>query len=278
MSESIDIHPSVRRILEFPRIGQRTPEWYHYRNDRVTASEVSTILAQGKGYERIFEQKVGMRDSGGISSEYMQIGTDNEAVVAELYRQKYPNETVYHDLSIVPHKTLDFLGASLDAVTASGINVEIKTMFKDKFVKVSKMYYCQMQLQMEVADLETSHLVQHYIRMPGQPIVVQEFKRDRKWFSDNVHIFKEFVEKVRNFFPFDIDSFKNQIENNFNNKKEEFSFDLYEFQKDILDKNVQKTFVFDIDYFNSQIEYIELWENVKMHCFEESSYPQGMCF
>ena len=105
-------------------------------------------------------------------------------------------------MSIIPHQTLDYVAASLDACTASGINVEIKTVFKEKFVKVSKMYYDQVQLQMEVADLGKTHLVQHYIRMPDQPIVVHEILRDRGWFERNRDIFKGFVEKVRNFFPF----------------------------------------------------------------------------
>ncbi|CAM9112382.1 unnamed protein product, partial [Ectocarpus sp. 12 AP-2014] len=190
------MNSSIKRIIEFPKISQRTPEWYEYRKKRVTASEASTIIAQGKGYDRVFEQKVGIRDSS-VSSQYMTIGTENEQAVVELYRDKYPDEEVFHDLSIIPHRTLDYVAASLDACTASGINVEIKTMFKDDFVKVSKMYFDQVQLQMEVADLDKTHLVQHYIRMPGKPIVVHEITRDRAWFERNSGIFKDFVRKVR---------------------------------------------------------------------------------
>lgn len=196
-----------KRIIDFPKIAQRTPEWYEYRKKRVTASEASTIIAQGKGYDRVFEQKVGIRDTN-ISSEYMTIGTDNEEAVVVLYREKYPDEEVFHDLSIIPHQTLDYVAASLDACTASGINVEIKTVFKSEYVKVSKMYFDQVQLQMEVADLDKTHIVQHYIRMPDQPIVVHEIARDRAWFDNNSGIFKEFVRKVRAFFPFvNVDEF-----------------------------------------------------------------------
>lgn len=205
------LHPAVRRIIEYPRIAQRTPEWYEYRRKRVTASEASTIIAQGKGYERVFQQKVGMRDSN-VSSEYMTIGTENEEAVVTLYREKFPEETVFHDLSIIPHGTLDFVAASLDACTASGINVEIKTVFKSSFVKVSKMYHDQVQLQMEVADLDLTHLVQHYIRMPGQPIVVHEIHRNREWFKKHRGIFEAFVKRVREFFPFShVDEFVEQI-------------------------------------------------------------------
>lgn len=201
------MHPCIRRIVEYPKIAQRTPEWYEYRKKRVTASEASTIIAQGKRYDRVFEQKVGSRDTN-ISSEFMQIGTDNEEAVVELYRKKFPEEVVFHDLSIIPHRTLDYVAASLDACTASGINVEIKTVFKNDFVKVSKMYYDQVQLQMEVADLDKTHLVQHYIKMPDQPIVVHEILRDRGWFERNSGIFKGFVQNVLEFFPFvNVDEF-----------------------------------------------------------------------
>jgi len=184
------LHPSISRIISYPKIAQRTPEWYSYRKKRVTASEASTIIARGKGYRRIFEEKVGIRESN-FTSEYMTIGTNNEEVVVDMYRKLYPGEEVFHDLSIIPHKEHDYVAASLDACTASGINVEIKTVFKDK--------------------LNKTHLVQHYIRMQGQPIRVHEIDRDPTWFAKNSDIFKKFVREVREYFPFDLEDFNEQI-------------------------------------------------------------------
>ena len=224
------MHPSVERIVKYPKIAQRTAEWYEYRKMRVTASEASTIIAQGKGYTRIFEEKVGLRESN-ISTKYMQIGTDNEEVVVELYRKKYPDEKVFHDLSIIPHSTHDYVAASLDACTASGINVEIKTVFKkDKFMKVSKTYIDQVQLQMEVANLDMTHLVQHYVNMPGQPIVVHEIPRDLAWFAKYSDLFKKFATDVRNFFPFDVYDFELQLQSEIDLQLSLFSFDLGEFK------------------------------------------------
>ena len=197
------MHPSVQRILSYPRIQQRSPEWFEYRRRRVTASEVSVVLAQGKGARTLMDRKKSCSSSH-FSTEYTRIGTENEGRVVELYREKYPNFVVHHDLSIIPHKTADFVAASLDACTECGINVEIKTCFKDSFVKVCKAYYDQVQLQMEVADLDMTHLVQHYINMPGQPIVVHEIKRDRSWFAANAPILEKFVQDLVEYFPFDL--------------------------------------------------------------------------
>lgn len=254
------MHPSVARIISYPKIAQRTPEWYSYRKRRVTASEASTIIAQGKGYRRIFEEKVGIRESN-FNSEYMTIGTNNEEVVVGLYREKYPNEEVFWDLSIIPHMTHDYVAASLDACTASGINVEIKTVFKDKFVKVSKAYRDQVQLQMEVANLDKTHLVQHYIRMPGQPIQVHEIDRDPTWFAKNSDIFKRFVREVRGFFPFDIADFEKQVQNF---ALTIFPFDLYDFKCQA--DNIRCDLELDLDTDS----------DVEMYCLEESEDSQGL--
>jgi len=161
------LHPSISRIISYPKIAQRTPEWYSYRKKRVTASEASTIIARGKGYRRIFEEKVGIRESN-FTSEYMTIGTNNEEVVVDMYRKLYPGEEVFHDLSIIPHKEHDYV-------------------------------------------LNKTHLVQHYIRMQGQPIRVHEIDRDPTWFAKNSDIFKKFVREVREYFPFDLEDFNEQI-------------------------------------------------------------------
>ena len=230
MSE--DTHPSVKRILSFPRIQQRSPEWFSYRCKRVTASEVSTVLAQGKGAMSLMDRK----KSGGspsFSTEYTRIGTENEDKVVDKYREKYPGVIVYHDLSIIPLAEHDFVAASLDACTDTGINVEIKTCFKDKFVKVSKAYYDQVQLQMEVANLDHTHLVQQYIRMEGQPVVVHDIPRDREWFRKNAPILKKFVEDLEEYFPFDLVLINYQIQRYESSSDKCVSFDIQRIKEGI---------------------------------------------
>lgn len=202
-SKNINIHPSVQRILGF-KIEQRTPEWYSFRSKRVTASEVSVVIARGRGAKTLMMKKKSGAKSSGFSTEYTRIGTENEENIVQIYRRMYPDVVVYHDLSIVPHATEDYLAASLDACTNTGINVEIKTCFKTSFTKVPKAYRDQVQMQMEVADLEHTHLVYQYINMPGKPVVVHEIPRSRQWFEDNAPILKEFVEGLREFSPFDL--------------------------------------------------------------------------
>jgi len=199
-----EIHPSVERILNFPKIAQRTPEWYEYRCKRVTASEVSVVIANGKGSKTLMMKKKSGSNSSSFSTEYTRIGTENEENIVEKYREMYPDVVVYHDLSIIPHKTEEYVAASLDACTNTGINVEIKTCFKDKFTKVPKSYRDQVQLQMEVSDLDHTHLVYQYINMPGKPVVVHDIPRDRNWFITHKETFKNFIQDMEFYFPFDL--------------------------------------------------------------------------
>ena len=200
------VHPSVRRLLDAPRIAQRTPEWFEYRRSRVTASEVSTVLAQGKGAMSLIKaKKASSMLRGGVSNEYTRIGSENETEVVRLYKRLYPHVQVYHDLPVVPHQEHNFVAASLDACTNTGVNVEIKTIFKDTHVKVCKAHRDQVQLQMEVADLEVTHLVHHYYTMEGSPIVVHTIARDRGWFERSLPVIESFIERLKNYFPFDMD-------------------------------------------------------------------------
>lgn len=199
----VNVHPSVERILGF-NIEQRTPEWYSFRSKRVTASEVSVVIAQGRGAKTLMMKKKCGANSSRFSTEYTRLGTENEENIVQIYREMYPGVVVYHDLSIVPHATEDYLAASLDACTNTGINVEIKTCFKTSFTKVPKAYRDQVQMQMAVADLEHTHLVYQYVNMPDKPVVIHQIPRCRQWFKDHAPILKKFVEDLREFSPFDL--------------------------------------------------------------------------
>lgn len=213
-TEHADIHPNVRRILRH-KTEQRTPQWHKYRSKRVTASEVSTVIAQGKGAKSLMIKKKcsgGGGSCSGFSSEYTRIGTENEEIVVQKYREMFPDVVVYSNLSIVPHKTEKHIAASLDACTNTGINVEIKTCFKDTFVNPPKSYRDQVQLQMEVADLERTHLVYQYINIPGKPIVIHEIPRCRNWFAKNAPILRKFADELQNFCMFDLGILKTQFD------------------------------------------------------------------
>lgn len=198
-------HPGIQRILDSPHIEQRTPEWFAYRCSRVTASEVSVILAQDKGAKTLMSNKTNRKRFLFLNYVHKDWYWERTDLKVEKYRKMFPDVAVYRNLSIVPHKAIAHLAASLHACTNTGINVEIKTCFKDKFVGVCKAYRDQVQLQMEVADLETTHLVvQEYFNMVGRPIVIHNIQIDREEFKTSAPIIEKCIEDMQAYTPFDM--------------------------------------------------------------------------
>jgi len=194
------VHGSVAHILAAPVIPQRTEAWYEFRRIRLTASDVSKVLAKGAGKSRLslFLEKTGQKDSFG-GNEATESGAANESNALEEYKRIYPDLVVYDDLSAVVHETHDELAASLDAVTACGINVELKTIHGLKIKSIPKAYRDQVLFQMEVCNLEITHLVKYYVDL--DKTFVEIIHRDRKWFAENLEKFLQFVREVRAYDP-----------------------------------------------------------------------------
>ena len=190
------VHGSVARILAAPKIAQRTEAWYEFRRIRLTASDASKVLAKGAGKSRLslFLEKTGQKDSFG-GNEATESGAANESNALEEYKRMHPDLVVYDDLSAVVHEAHDELAASLDAVTSCGINVELKTIHGIQMKSIPKTYRDQVLFQMEVCNLDVSHLVQFYVDR-GET-VVETIHRDPGWFSENLDKFLTFVREVR---------------------------------------------------------------------------------
>ncbi|CAN0131139.1 unnamed protein product, partial [Phaeothamnion confervicola] len=188
-------HPNVTRLINAPRIQQRTDEWMEFRRIRLTASDASKVLAKGgKSRTSLFLEKVGDKEpfSG---NDATTSGTRNEENALNQYKNMYPGAVIFDNLTIMVHDTHDELAASLDAVTADGINLELKTIHGIKLKSIPKAYRDQVQLQMEVCNLETTHLVQYYIDL--EQTVFTVIGRDREWFETNRDSFLSFVHEVR---------------------------------------------------------------------------------
>lgn len=205
------LHPSVQRLLDFPRIAQKSPEWFEYRKSRVTASEVSIVVANGKGAKSLMHRKKFEQNRKGYENDHMKLGVQNESRVVDIYRSMFPELVVFEDLSIIPHQTYNYVAASLDACTNTGINVEIKTTCKDFITSVPKTYYDQVQLQMEVADLDLTHLVYHHVNLPGKPIKIHEIQRNRDWFETYRPTIEQFILDLEAYFPFDLDHINGEL-------------------------------------------------------------------
>lgn len=177
----VEITQQVLDLIELMKTipAQRTPGWFAMRATRITASTASSVL-------RLSDIEIGLRDAGlmdmdkrkkvgqvmpsfnsfakalrlkvGIEERepgtvHMEHGVKYEDVIKAIYEKAH--QITVHDFGLVPHPTLDWIGASPDGIRSDGIMVEIKCPYaRDPKGPPKPQYWIQMQLQMFCCDLQ----------------------------------------------------------------------------------------------------------------------------
>ena len=144
---------TLARLKKLVLPEQRTPEWFKFRQGRLTASELSYCI-QGKDAikKKIILQKLHPEAVPYISSAATTHGTMYEPVAQYMYETVY--ETKLHEFGCIPHQNVSWLAASPDGISEEGIMVEIKCPYSRKPIGVPSLtYYTQIQAQLEVCDL-----------------------------------------------------------------------------------------------------------------------------
>ena len=150
----------LQKLMENPGIVQRTPEWYAARNEIVSASDFAQALGCAKfGNQRdFFRKKAGLPDEqepfdGSVPP--LKWGTMLEPIAQALYTAVNAG-VIVHEFGLLRHPTLDFIGASPDGITETGVMVEIKCPYRRKIVpgECPTQYYYQIQGQLAVCGLD----------------------------------------------------------------------------------------------------------------------------
>ena len=194
------MHPRVRDLLELNKTmpEQRTPPWYAMRNDMVTASDVGTILGTNKYSSKtsVLNSKLGLTPSftGNAATQW---GNDNEDKVRDMFCDQYGK--ICHDVGLLPHPKVSWLGASPDGLLDDGALLEIKcpTRRIPQEGVIPPHYMSQIQLQLSVVDLDLCYFVEWMpVENEEDIFLVQEVKRDPSWFEDNIGALTEFRETI----------------------------------------------------------------------------------
>ena len=145
-------------------IEQGTEEWLRLREMKFTASNASTILAQGKGLETLIKKMLTDHYSSRLFPEYtddyksyhMQRGNEFEHRARTIYELETGNE-----VKQVGFVELDeYTGCSPDGLVGDDGLIEIKNFSDGKFMdllinkKIEAKYYHQMQFQMYITGRE----------------------------------------------------------------------------------------------------------------------------
>lgn len=171
----------VQAILAAPQTPQKTAAWYAESRDLLTGHEfAAVVLGTPAAFSTAVAKKCGaaaVLEEGGEDAEIesrtvytsplnpFQWGWRYEPVIRSLYETEVAKAPVVDTLGRIRHRTLPRLAASPDGLILEGKKagrlLEIKAP-KTRILngQVPAEYYCQMQLQAEVADVPAVEYVE----------------------------------------------------------------------------------------------------------------------
>jgi len=178
------IKNKIQKLREIPQPLQRTPEWYSFRWNLITASNAwKAFESQNTINQLIYEKCQPLKDftSEPIDEEIKMVNTNTtlhwgqkyEPLSIMFYEHLYNSKV--EDFGCIQHPTYKFIGASPDGIIIEsntnrfGRMLEIKNIVNREINGIPKKeYWIQMQLQMEVCDLdECDFLETKFVEYPN---------------------------------------------------------------------------------------------------------------
>lgn len=141
---------------------QRTKAWYEYRHNLITASSAGKVFETKSSQNQLIFEKcspIQNRENMFVNTNSpLHWGQKYEPVSTSLYEYLY--DTTIKDYGCLQHPVYKFLGASPDGINVDKNNKRYGRMLEIKNIvnreingNPKKIYWIQMQLQMEVCNL-----------------------------------------------------------------------------------------------------------------------------
>lgn len=147
------LRQQVKALAKLPQPVQRSEQWYEMRKNMITASDWAAALGKNPYSYRnkLIRGKCGEQQS--FYGGHMQHGVKYEPVANMIYEHR--NNIKVIDFGLIPHPTINFLGASPDGITEDGVMLEIKCPPKRSITGEPPIYYwIQVQGQLEICELD----------------------------------------------------------------------------------------------------------------------------
>lgn len=182
-SDISKLNEIIVNLKKIPQPEQRTPEWYVFRKDRLTASDLGTIIGVNP-YEQsnyVVQKKAGL-ERPFKTNKAIKWGVKYEEVITKIYEHRH-NIKVF-EYGCIPHPTIKHFGASPDGIVDSdsinkdyiGRMLEIKCpTSRDITGFIPEYYHAQVQGQLEVCDLEYCDFVE---------CKIEEYKSKEEYYAD----------------------------------------------------------------------------------------------
>jgi putative phage-type endonuclease len=161
------IENKINKLRNIPQPVQRTPEWYTFRHNLITASNAHKAFDSKSSINQLVYEKCQPVKADNQNEEIkmtnlntpLHWGQKYEPLSVIIYEHLY--KTTVEDFGCLPHTKYSFIGASPDGIIVNkesdrfGRMLEIKNVVSREITGIPKKeYWIQMQLQMEVCDLD----------------------------------------------------------------------------------------------------------------------------
>jgi putative phage-type endonuclease len=161
------IEDKINKLRNIPQPVQRTPGWYTFRHNLITASNAHKAFDSKSSINQLIYEKCQPVKSDTQNEEIkmtnlntpLHWGQKYEPLSVIIYEHLY--NTTVEDFGCLPHTQYSFIGASPDGIIVNqesdrfGRMLEIKNVVSREITGIPKKeYWVQMQLQMEVCDLD----------------------------------------------------------------------------------------------------------------------------
>jgi len=190
------IEKKIRHLKNIPQPAQRTSEWYKFRQETLTASNIWKIFGSESTQNQLIYEKCKPLVSSisntptrvNITSP-MHWGNKYEPLSVLYYEYTY--KTRIDDFGCIPHQSIDYIAASPDGINCLpdsdryGRMLEIKNIVNREITGIPKMeYWIQMQIQMETCDLNECDFLETRFKEYES---YDDFINDPDFISDSDH-------------------------------------------------------------------------------------------
>lgn len=155
------ISSTINYLKGKPQPQQKTEEWYKFRNNTLTASNIWKAFGTPSMVNQLIYEKCNPSNSMKFSNSIntpMHWGNKYEPLSIMVYEKKY--KTRIGEFGCILHDKYDFIAASPDGINIEssskryGRMLEIKNIVNREINGIPKLeYWIQMQIQMEVCNL-----------------------------------------------------------------------------------------------------------------------------
>jgi putative phage-type endonuclease len=277
------IEDTIDKLNSIEQPKQRTEEWYKFRHNIITASNIWKVFGSEAQQNSIIYEKCKPyeihNDSGYVNiNSALHWGNKFEPVTIMLYEDIY--NTTVSDFGCILHSEYPFIGASPDGINTDpkseryGRMIEVKNIVNREITGIPKEeYWIQMQMQMEICNLNECDFIETRFKLYNSE---EEFYSS-EMLHDHRGVILYFIKKLSDFeknsnepyymyMPLDVSLQKESIDEWIQEIKKDLSdkFSLYETQYWYLDEISVVLVKRNNDWFKKSIEKIRnIWNTIE---------------